>query len=533
MEDEVEDATHQIWDQLLAANMLPHDVVASGIKVTDDVLRAIYPALTSLPISPLEPAMDVPAVFNSDTARPAPWEMALARDVAEVRAPYSKWSVPCTGGDPPPVSKPVSVLVATKGSSEVLSAPPAGPATRRSRPRRRDSEYASQFPRSPGNPNGKASKPDDNPAPGGLQGGARMPCTSTYRQAHMGAEPSFADYRPHRGSSPPPPPVFGGVNLTSTVSSSSVRFAKLRSTFKPPILVGNNPNWKVFEEGFDRYAIIHGLGDVLSSDYDASDPANFDANQIFYYALQEAVAASPLAHRHFKSAQKWDGNGACTAAHAAFKFVGPTTAALLMKQLTDFRIAPAETHSAFIFRLVALFDDLECVPGDSAYEFKDAQKIGYLLSAIAHEPDLRQMHLHIQTCLSRGAITFNQACVDLQVQCDDARAQEILTNGGSRARIAGTRRLRGLISTKGKSHNSGISKDTLCVVESCNEKRHRGLCRMHFTQLGPGKAQELKLIKNWGVVTWDSSNNYVRYPSAVPADRRPGSGARTPERASA
>jgi hypothetical protein len=188
----------------------------------------------------------------------------------------------------------------------------------------------------------------------------------------------------------------------------------------------------VFEEGFHRCANTHGLGDVLGADYNyASDPENFDANQIFYCALQEAVAGSPLGHRHFKSAQKWDGNGTCDAVHAAFNFVGPTTATLLMKQLTDFRIAPAETHSAFIFRLVALFGDLECVPGDSAYEFKDDQKIGYLLSAIAHGPDLRQMHLHVQTYLSWGAITFEQACVDLQVQCDDARAQEMPTNGGS------------------------------------------------------------------------------------------------------
>ena len=131
-----------------------------------------------------------------------------------------------------------------------------------------------------------------------------------------------------------------------------------------------------------------------------------------------------------------------------FNFVGPTTAALLMKQLTEFRISPSETNSAFIFRLVALFDDLECVPGDASYEFKDVQKTGYLLSAIAHEPDLRQMHLHIQTSLSRGSITFEQACIDLQIQCDDARAQEILTNGGSASR---PRRSRALISTKAKS----------------------------------------------------------------------------------
>jgi hypothetical protein len=58
----------------------------------------------------------------------------------------------------------------------------------------------------------------------------------------MDAEPSFTDHQSHRGSTPPPPPVSGGVNLTSSASSTSTRFAKLRSTFKPPTLVGNNPN---------------------------------------------------------------------------------------------------------------------------------------------------------------------------------------------------------------------------------------------------------------------------------------------------
>ena len=525
-EDEVEDGTHQMWDKLLDANMLPADVVASGIKVTDDVLRAIYPSLMHMQMSPPVPIEESTTVVNSDTGRPASWERALARDVAETNSspPTNGWSVPRAGGGPPPVSRPVSALVATRGSSDVLSASPMPLPSRRSRPRRRDSECASQFPRSPGNPNGRGPKPGNQPAPGGLQGGSRIT-----RSSNPGdVEPGFNDHTFRRGSSPPPPPMSGSVyqsvrSLTGTVPSSSIRFAKLRSTFKPPTLDGNSPKWKDFEEGFDRYANIHGLGDVMSPDFDVSDPENFDANQIFYYALQEAVVGSPLGHRHFKSAQKWDGHGAYNAVHAAFNFVGPTTAALLMKQLTEFRISPAETHSAFIFRLVALFDDLECVPGDSSYEFKDQQKTGHLLSAISHEPDLRQMHLHIQTCLSRASITFEQACVDLQIQCDDARAQEMLTNGGSASR---PRRSRALISTKGKGHNRKISaseKETLCMVESCKEKRHRGLCRMHFTQLGSGKAQELKLINNWGVVTWDPDNNYVSYPTSVPADRRPGS----------
>jgi hypothetical protein len=174
-------------------------------------------------------------------------------------------------------------------------------------------------------------------------------------------------------------------------------------------------------------------------------------------------------------------------------------------------------------RLVELFDELEEVPGQASQIFNDVQKIGYLQTALAHEPDMKYIHMHIQTNLTRGNITFLEACTDLYAQCDDSRAQEMLTNGGS-----GTKATRALISTAAKGHRtrnkSGFTPDkTLpCIVEGCSEKRHRGLYQLHFTQLGAGKVSSLQLRNSWGSVSWDSSSDRVKYPSALPADRHPG-----------
>jgi hypothetical protein len=308
-----------------------------------------------------------------------------------------------------------------------------------------------------------------------------------------------------------------------TTSPSIVSFQKLRSTFKLKPFSGRPADWSSFDEGLERYATIHGLGAVLLEDYPTSEGFNFEQNQIFYYALQEALLAAPQALGFFKTAAKWDGHGAYVAVHHAYNFMGPTTAALLLKKLSNLRMTSSETPTALVMRLVELFDELEEVPGDAAYVFNDVQKIGYLQAAIAHEPDLKQMHMHIQTSLTRGNITFLEACTDLYAQCDDLRAQELLTSGGS-----GTKPTRALISTSTKGLRSRnqpefVPDKTLpCPVEGCSEKRHRGLCKLHFTQLGAGKASSLQLRNGWGSVSWDSSSNRVKYPTALPADRHPG-----------
>jgi hypothetical protein len=307
------------------------------------------------------------------------------------------------------------------------------------------------------------------------------------------------------------------------ISSSSVSFQKLRSTFKLKPFSGGPADWSSFDEGLERCATIHGLGAVLLEDYPASDGFNFEQNQMFYCALQEALLVAPQALGFFKTAAKWDGHGACVAVHHAYNFMGPTTAALLLKKLSNLRMTPSETPTALVMRLVELFDELEEVPGDAACVFNDVQKIGHLQAAIAHEPDLKQMHVHVQTNLARGHITFLGACTDLCAQCDDLRAQELLANGGS-----GTKSTRALISTTAKGLRSKnrpefVPDETLPrPVEGCSEMRHRGLCKLYFTQLGAGKAPSLQLRSGWGSVSWGSSSNRVKHPTTLPADRHPG-----------
>ena len=111
---------------------------------------------------------------------------------------------------------------------------------------------------------------------------------------------------------------------------------------------------------------IHGLGAVLAEDYTGSSAFDFDQNQMFYYALQEALLEAPQAPGFFKTAAKWDGHGAYNAVHRAYyTFMGPTTAALLLKKLANLRFKASETPTAFVMRLVELFDDLEEVPGEA------------------------------------------------------------------------------------------------------------------------------------------------------------------------
>ena len=518
-DDEVEAGPSEWWDQLLAAGVLPPDVVASGIRVSDEVLKGLFPqAMAPVDVFPAPIAHQLPAPIQQQQGPPRQqvgWRATVARDAQQNTRPTG-WVRPYPTNSPPPAARNVSVNVSG------LDTPAYNRVSRRSVPRRRDSEFANLHTTHQSSDNlrqPRSNGSDKDSPPGGLRGGSRS--AGAYRFRGGDVPPSGGN---SQRRSPPPPPSGG---FAQTVARPDPSFAKLRSTFKLPSFSGKEREWKDFEEALDRFVTVHGLGHVMDLDFDVTDPRYFEQNQLFYYALQESVAGSHRASGYFKTANKWDGHGAYTAVHSAYNFMGPTTAALLLKQLTDFRIKESETHSAFVFRLIELFDELECVPGDAAYVFNDMQKVGYLLAAISQEPSLKQMHLHIQTNLSRGSsITWEQACADLVVQCDDARAQEVLTNGG----VSKSKTRRGYISSHAKSLNAKHDPTLLCMVADCKEKRHRGLCREHYTQLGAGKAQSLKLRNSWGTVTWDASKNQVSYPAAVPADRIPGfgtSGAKT------
>ena len=216
-----------------------------------------------------------------------------------------------------------------------------------------------------------------------------------------------------------------------------------------------------------------------------------------------------------------------------YTFLGATTATLLLGQLATIRIEADETITDFVLRLQVLFDDLELVPGDANYVFNDVQRLGYLLQVIRHEPDLAHQHQYIQAASTRGVITFEAACDDLIVR-DDALRADLLLNSSSRPRKALAAKEKagstGLISTAAKKKaaalkpaasgsDSASPPKKLCLVEGCDQKRSRGMCKRHYVEIVSGKVQSHVLCNGWGTATYNATSGIV-FPPAVPADRR-------------
>jgi hypothetical protein len=109
-----------------------------------------------------------------------------------------------------------------------------------------------------------------------------------------------------------------------------------------------------------------------------------------------------------------------------FVFAGSTTASLLLNELTNFRFLKDEMPIAMVLRLKELFQDLKLLPGDAAMVFNDTQFIGYLLSALRHEPEWATVHSYIQSGLIKGDMTFSKACDELRVRCEATRAHEVM-----------------------------------------------------------------------------------------------------------
>ena len=93
LDDEVEVGPSEWWDQLLAAGVLPPDVVASGIRVSDEVLMGLFPqaigtcgrfpsARTSSPT----PGSDS-ATTRATSIKQVGWRAAVARDAQQNTRP--------------------------------------------------------------------------------------------------------------------------------------------------------------------------------------------------------------------------------------------------------------------------------------------------------------------------------------------------------------------------------------------------------------------------------------------------------------
>ena len=151
-DDEVEAGPSEWWDQLLAAGVLPPDVVASGIRVSDEVLKGLFPqAMAPVDVFPAPIAHQLPAPIQQQQGPPRQevgWRAAVARDTQHNTRPTG-WVRPYPTSSPPPPARNVSVNVSG------LDTPAYNRVSRRSVPRRRDSEFANLH---------TTHQPSDNPS---------------------------------------------------------------------------------------------------------------------------------------------------------------------------------------------------------------------------------------------------------------------------------------------------------------------------------------------------------------------------------
>jgi hypothetical protein len=291
-----------------------------------------------------------------------------------------------------------------------------------------------------------------------------------------------------------------------------------------PEFPSSDTGWKTWDRACQRYFGINDLDHVLEEGYLTSSRFSYDDNKLVYYALDQSVVGSPKALSLFKTAPRHDGHSAYAALYAGYTFTGTASAPILLHQLTSLRLKEGELVSAFILRLVELFEDLEAIPGPSSYKFNDQQKIHHLLAAIRHEQDMAVSYNSIQMASTRGLITFMQACEDLQIRCEAQRADEMMdsTVRSRNGRHDGHRRgRRAMISTESKRQT--LNYGSLCLADGCKTESNTRLpfCKLHYSEMVCGRVTKMKLRDGYGHATYDKKSNRAVLPSTVPT----GSGA--------
>ncbi len=178
-------------------------------------------------------------------------------------------------------------------------------------------------------------------------------------------------------------------------------------------------------------------------------------------------------------------------------------------------------------------EDLTAVPGSSAIEFSDTQKINYLLSAIRHERSLSSVYTQIQTDQIRGRVTFEQACDDLRYRCECIRADELLNSSARPAKVRGfianaeaetgdpDSTLQTLVTSVAKRQNGGALRPTRCpqkeqvqcLTKGCSTLTppHLRLCRIHYHECIAGKQTSMAL-KTGAHAHYDASTNKIVFP---------------------
>ena len=435
------------------------------------------------------------------------------------------------------------------------------------------------------NPDGtQATVSTTTPVTGGLRGGSRRSGNGLQGGAPVGwgfgfsgsgpppppppagSSSGFGPPPPNEGSGgnfpsgsgppPPPPPPPYGVHVTPDMRAPppvwkhSTAGKLVSELSRLEAFSGSDEDWLAFKDDVFRVAGVNYLEQVLKPDYYQSGEFDARDNKLVYFLLQKAVSGSLAAHAHFKKARLLDGNGAYFELLNAYTMAAPAKAMLLLQELNLFRMLPGERLSVFGARLLKLFEDISLLEGENAIHFKATQKLNYLLSAIRHEPDLKETYVFIEQSQSRGTITFEEALTALTRRCESLRADQALAEGagGRRQGFVATAvpvttvtcqddfiledyesfskaDLVALITTRNKRHNfadtkraTNVAAGTACLVKDCATLCLMPICPIHCAEMVCGKTPRLPLKRSWGVATYDATTRKTIFPSAVPVD---------------
>jgi hypothetical protein len=272
-------------------------------------------------------------------------------------------------------------------------------------------------------------------------------------------------------------------------------------------------------------------------------------NKMVFLLIEDAVQSAPMASSYVRQAPSMNGFEAYYTLHDGYVFAGSTTSTLLLNELSNFRFLPNETPTALVLRLEELFQELELLPSEAAITFIDAQKIGYLINALRHEEQWDVVSSYITSAQIKGQITFREACEELKVRCETARAHDLLdrpvkakkvqnllvksTDAESPTGEQWTKKINAFISTVSKrlnlsSDDPGVSKfkkkksvPKECLADGCDQLSPFSLCGIHYHSLVSAKISSLKLRNGYGDATYKTSTQFIDYPAKTPVDRLP------------
>ena len=378
-------------------------------------------------------------------------------------------------------------------------------AQRQRNPRRRDSEYALAYQQPI-----LAADRDGPPAP--------TPRAGEDQTSPGQPDRSIGDHLSFRNRT--------GVVASPLVESNRIL---LRKAISLPSFSGLTRDWVTWNAAVERYFEVHQLGHVLLVGYLQSPSFHFEDNKLVYFILEMSVAKSAKAQSLFRRAPRLNGNAGYLHLYDGYTLSGIAAAPLLLQRLTTFKFQPNEDVFSFVLRLTDLFDDLGRLPGAAACEFTDNQKVHYLLTAIRHEKSLTFMYENLQTQQSRGTLTFDLACDDLQLRYEALKSDELLSVTPRHQAalvavepvpVASDTSIPALISTENKKLNVQSTEYSLCLAEGCSMRERTPLCRLHYAELVCGKTPAMPLRDNLGTVTYNSKEHKAVYPASVSEERR-------------